>query len=469
MTNETIEKLARSLTAETIELLPFLPYLLQDLWELGSNPEDIIKLIKMHMPISKDSKILDLACGKGAVAIRIAQSLGVKVFGFDIIPEFIDYANQKAKELNVNSLCHFACSDANDIINIEKNYDCVIFAAAGNILGTPRETLIKLLKTIKPQGFILIDEAYLLDNSNNEDIKYKNYKFITREKWHHLFRDSGLRLVEEITCNENFDFDSDNKAIAKRADELIVKHPEKRNIFLSYIQSQLNECRDLENSIAGVSWMLQSMCPVEIRLEEENDYRRVEELTREAFWNLHVPGCNEHLLVHNLRKADVFLKELDFVATHDNKIVGNIMYAESKIINIDKEYIVLTFGPVSVLPEYQKMGIGLNLITHTIELAKKMEYKAIIIYGYPDYYKKFGFKSSKEYNITNKDKKYPAALLVLELYPNALKGIEGIFDEGEAYRIDSNEFEEFDKGFVKKEKTVTESQKSFLIIANKYL
>jgi predicted N-acetyltransferase YhbS len=208
---------------------------------------------------------------------------------------------------------------------------------------------------------------------------------------------------------------------------------------------------------------------IELKLEEEKDYRFVEELTREAFWNVHFPGCCEHLLVHNLRGTNEFIKGLDFVAIYNNKIVGNIVYAEAKIKDNDKEYAVLTFGPLSVLPEYQNNGIGSKLINHTIKLSKEMGYKAIIIYGNPGYYKRFGFKESKEYDITNKDKKYPVALLVLELYPNALDGIRGIFDEGKNYEIDEKELEEFEKGFNEKEKMVTINQERFLEIANKYL
>jgi predicted N-acetyltransferase YhbS len=206
-----------------------------------------------------------------------------------------------------------------------------------------------------------------------------------------------------------------------------------------------------------------------LRLEEEKDYRLVEELTREAFWDVHFPGCDEHLLIHNLRNVKEFISSLDFVAVYNEKIVGNIVYAEEKIKNDDKEHTVLTFGPLSVLPEYQNMGIGSKLINHTIKISKEMGYKAIIIYGDPEYYKRFGFKVSKEYKITNKDKKYPAALLVLELYPNALIGIEGIFEEGNAYEIDEKEAEEFDKGFSVKEKMVTKTQERFLEMVNKYI
>jgi len=208
---------------------------------------------------------------------------------------------------------------------------------------------------------------------------------------------------------------------------------------------------------------------INLRIEEEKDHKTVENLTREAFWNNYVPGCDEHLLIHNLRKAKEFIKELDFVAIFNDKIVGNIVYVKSKIINEDIENTVLTFGPISVLPEYQNKGIGGKLINHTKELSKEMGYKAIVIYGDPEYYKRFGFRASKEYKITNRDKKYPAALLVLELFPDSLKGIEGIFDEGKIYEIDKNELKEFDKNFMEKEKGYSKKQDRFNELVDKFL
>ena len=200
--------------------------------------------------------------------------------------------------------------------------------------------------------------------------------------------------------------------------------------------------------------------PIEIilRLEEEKDYNSVENLTREAFWNVYKPGCDEHLLIHNIRKAKVFIKDLDYVAVSNDEILGNIVYAKAKIIDVNKEHDVLTFGPVSVLPMYQKRGIGKKLIEHTIDKSKEMGFNAILIYGNPKYYERFGFKNSKAYKITDKEGNYHDALMALELYPKSLKSIRGRFFEGEAYKVDKNELEIFEKNFPYKEKLKLDTQ-----------
>ena len=197
---------------------------------------------------------------------------------------------------------------------------------------------------------------------------------------------------------------------------------------------------------------------ITIRPEEEKDYNSVENLTREAFWNVYRPGCDEHLLIHNIRNKKEFIKELDYVAVFNNVIVGSIIYAKAKVIGINKEYDVITFGPVSVLPICQKNGIGKKLIEHTIAKSKIMGFNAILIYGNPKYYEKFGFKNSKEYKITDMEGNYNDALMALELYPDSLKNISGKFFEGEAYKIDKKELEIFERNFPYKEKLVLETQ-----------
>lgn len=197
---------------------------------------------------------------------------------------------------------------------------------------------------------------------------------------------------------------------------------------------------------------------INLRLEKPADYRLVEELTREAFWGMNHPSCDEHLLVHKLREVPAFVPELDFVAEVDRKIVGNIMYSKAKVIDeTGAEHKVLTFGPISVLPEHQSQGIGKALLRHTISEARRLGYRAILFFGHPDYYPKVGFRRAEEFNITTASGKNFDAFMAMPLYDGALDGITGRFYEDPVFEIDAKEAAEFDKGFPHKEVRVLES------------
>jgi predicted N-acetyltransferase YhbS len=191
---------------------------------------------------------------------------------------------------------------------------------------------------------------------------------------------------------------------------------------------------------------------VGLRNETVSDFETVEGLTREAFWNHHVPGCDEHYLLHIMRKADSFIRELDIVAEVNGKIVGNIVYTKAKIIDDNGGYHnVISFGPISVLPDFQGKGIGKILIEHTKTMAKELDYTAILIYGDPDYYSRAGFTAAENYKIGTSDNMYAVPLQALELYPGALSNISGRFLEDEIYEIDETAAKEFDQGFSSKE------------------
>lgn len=135
-----------------------------------------------------------------------------------------------------------------------------------------------------------------------------------------------------------------------------------------------------------------------IRNENLKDYREVEELTRKAFWNLNVPGCTEHYLAHIMREHCDFIPELDMVLEVNDRIIGNIMYTKSWLIDdegVEKE--ILTFGPVSILTEYQRKGYGKALLEASFIKAIELGYDTIVIFGNPDNYISSGFKSCKKY------------------------------------------------------------------------
>ncbi|WP_302272621.1 GNAT family N-acetyltransferase [Brachyspira aalborgi] len=199
-----------------------------------------------------------------------------------------------------------------------------------------------------------------------------------------------------------------------------------------------------------------------IRLEEEKDYFETENLTREAFWNVYREGCFEHLIIHNLRKDKSFVKELDYCIEIDNKIIANIVYAKGKL-KLENGNIreILIFGPVSVLPKYQKKGYGEKLINYTIEKAKELGFDAIVIMGNPNYYKKFGFESCSKYKIYYEglDKNEEAPFFMIKiLNDNNIENLKGIYSDPDCYKADEKELEEFDKKFPFKIKEKTEGQ-----------
>lgn len=199
-----------------------------------------------------------------------------------------------------------------------------------------------------------------------------------------------------------------------------------------------------------------------IRSEEERDYKQVENLIREAFWNIYRPGCNEHLVMHNLRNSPGFVKALDYVIEDEDRIVGQIAYSLGKLVTEDgKQHNMLTFGPVCVHPENQRRGIGEKLIAYSIGQAKNLGYKAIFITGNNRYYSKYGFEPASQYDIhlegIPKENKAPF-FMVKVLEAGSLDSLQGIFSFDERFDTSSEELEGFEKEFPKKIKEVREGQ-----------
>jgi predicted N-acetyltransferase YhbS len=198
---------------------------------------------------------------------------------------------------------------------------------------------------------------------------------------------------------------------------------------------------------------------VTIRNTTEPEYQKTESLTRESFWDIYKPGCDEHLVLHKIRNSKCFIKELDFIAIYKNEIVGHLICTKAKVIsasNVDHE--VLCLGPISVLPEFQKKGIGSRLMIQSITVAKESGYSGMILFGNPDYYHRFGFTNAIKYGITTKDGRNFEPFMALELTDNGLKDIKGRFVEDGAYEINSEELSEFEKRFPFRQKHITATQ-----------
>lgn len=205
-----------------------------------------------------------------------------------------------------------------------------------------------------------------------------------------------------------------------------------------------------------------------IRNERLEDYKRVEYIARESFWNLYYPGCSEHLVIHKMRKHPDFIPELTFVIEVDSEVIGSIFFTKSKIITKENKAIeTITFGPVSILPSMHRKGLGRKIIEYSIEMAKKHGHRAILTLGYPYHYEPYGFRGGKKYDVSMPDGKYYKGLLVLPLFENALENISGyaLFSDV-LNEPGTDELDVFDNDFPVKIKSIEQSQEEFNIAAS---
>lgn len=193
-----------------------------------------------------------------------------------------------------------------------------------------------------------------------------------------------------------------------------------------------------------------------IRKETAADYRTVENLTREAFWNVYRPGCTEHYVLHQFRDRPEFVKELDLVLEVGGQIIGHVMFVRAEITADDGRILpIMTFGPISIHPAFQRMGYGKILLDDALEKAARMGVGAVCMEGNIAFYGKCGFdiasKSGIHYYAEPRDELVPYFLLK-QLKEGFLDGVTGIYQTPAGYFVDEAEAEGFDRQFPPKEK-----------------
>ena len=202
-----------------------------------------------------------------------------------------------------------------------------------------------------------------------------------------------------------------------------------------------------------------------IRLERPEDYRVVEELTREAFWNVYKPGCLEHYVLNQYRNNPDFIPELDYVMEEDGRIIGHVMFSRAELVLADGTHKPSwTFGPISIHPDYKRKGYGLKLLNYTLDKARQMGVGFICMEGNIDFYKHAGFVLASRlgihYHSEPKDAEVPY-FLAQELIPGWLGGIEATYCPPQGYfvaDVNPDAFEAYDATFPKKEKAFREGQ-----------
>ncbi len=260
-------------------------------------------------------------------------------------------------------------------------------------------------------------------------------------------------------------------------DEKFLKDFEKRTTnHMKILFNSVKTDYEDERNIGGAGQYEQSddIGNETIRLEEKKDYSKVENLVRDAFWNVYRPGAYEHYIVHNLREDSSFIKGLAYIIEENGDIIGHINYSkgnmnlykenrygvEIKVNEGKKEGVIL--GPIAINPKYQNQGHGTRLIKHTLNLAKEKNIPFIFVVGDENYYSRFGFESASKYNLflegTDPEEENP--FFMIKIFENVFDDDydKGIFYNPKVFDVDEKDVDEFDKNFEYKEKRVQEGQ-----------
>lgn len=256
--NVILDKSLSESLETTPDFLPYLPELLQDLWELGSSPEKIIELIQPLKLNAKITNVLDLGCGKGAVSILLAKSFGFKAVGVDGCQPFLDEAWQKAREHGVESSCHFIHADIRNYVQKARDFDIVIYASLGGVLGNIAEYTGKLRNTVRQGGFIVVDDGFLPGKTAIDRPGYGHY--MSHAETLQQLTSHGDSLIAEklLSVEENREIDQGYlKAIKRRSLDMIKKNPELREEVEEYVKNQEIECEVIEQNLRGAVWLIQ--------------------------------------------------------------------------------------------------------------------------------------------------------------------------------------------------------------------
>lgn len=193
-----------------------------------------------------------------------------------------------------------------------------------------------------------------------------------------------------------------------------------------------------------------------IRLEKTEEYREVENMVRESFWNVYRPGCLEHYVLNQLRNDSDFIPELDFVMEEEGKLIGQNMFMRATIKADDgRDIPIMTMGPICITPERKRKGYGKILLDYSLEKAKELGCGAVCFEGNIDFYGKSGFAQASTFGIRYHGLPEGADasfFLCKELIPGYLDGITGEYATPQGYFVDEEETEIFDQAFPVKEK-----------------
>ena len=254
--DELAQTMAASMDAPS-ELLPLLPALFEGIEELGARCDDVLGVLS-ELPTStwqSERSVLDLGCGKGAVAIGIARAHGARVLGVDGVEAFVDHAAQRARASGVHDRCRFERGDVRDAVARQRGHDLVSMLALGDLLGDDVETLDALRRCVVSGGHVLVDGAHVGADAD-ADLRQS---YPTRAEAIEALQHFGDEVVAERVVDDAdtaAHYRALTEALAARAETLAIDHPHLAAHLRRFASRQRDAVEELAGPVIGCLWLI---------------------------------------------------------------------------------------------------------------------------------------------------------------------------------------------------------------------
>lgn len=248
------DEIAASLDADPA-LLPFLPQLLTDFDVLSTEPDDVLALLR-PLGLPAGLRVLDVGCGKGVVAVALAEALGAQVVGVDGVSAFIDVARRRAEAAGVAARCRFVVGDLRALLAPAEPFDVLVFGGLGPVLGRLDETVRQLRAAVRPGGYLVIDDAFLKDPA----VVPAGYEaYAGRAEMRRRLTAHGDEILAERIFDAEALHDLSQQqltGIRRQAEALARAHPEHAARFEDYVRRQAREVEIMETDAVCALWLV---------------------------------------------------------------------------------------------------------------------------------------------------------------------------------------------------------------------
>ena len=234
-----------------------MPELLSDLWDLGGWFDTIVDILRRTGLPPESTHVLDLGCGKGAVSIHLAKHLGFRAHGVDFFEPFVDNARSRAVEHRVQHLCTFEVADMREAVDRLKEFDVAVYASVGGVLGNHYNSVLRIRQTVRPGGYIVIDDGYLAGSKQPDRNGWGHY--VSHEETVRQLTAHGDDLLHEVRISSDDMHAMDQRyleAIARRASDLADRHPELADALARHVEWQRGEGQAWETRVESAAWLL---------------------------------------------------------------------------------------------------------------------------------------------------------------------------------------------------------------------